>query len=428
MSSFLHQTVDRLFRHEAGKMTAVLTRLLGLQRLSVAQDIVQDTLLQALHTWAYNGLPEKPAAWLYRVARNKAVDFLRREKTFRQVSAALSRRLQSEYTLTPAVNEAFEEEQIQDSQLRMIFACCHPSIPEDAQIALALKTLCGLSVAEIARAFLKDEETIAKRIYRAREKMRTQNLTLALPAPHRLPQRLDAVLHCLYLLFNEGYHSSHPDQLIREDLCEEAMRLAFLLTQKDVTNTPKTNALLALFCFQASRLRARLDEEGNIVLLKYQDRSKWYRPLIGQGCRFLEAATKEETSLYHLEAAIAYLHATAASFAATHWKAIHYLYEILYRQHPTVFVAFNKAIAASYAVSRQLGLEELQRLEDLHAYPLYHAAVGENLFEQGRKAEAIGHFQKALLLTRSGSGQRLLQTKIEACEKAILENRNMLFG
>lgn len=428
MTSSVHQTVDHLFRHESGKMVAVLSNLLGLQNLPVAQDIVQDTLLQALRTWPYSGLPEKPAAWLYRAAKNRAIDYLRRKKVFLHIEPQLRSLLQSDYTLASTVEQFFEEGEIEDSQLRMIFACCHPSIPADAQLALALKTLCGLSVAEIAQAFLKDEETIAKRIYRARERLRTQNLRLDLPAPHLLPQRLDAVLHCLYLLFNEGYHSSHPDQLIREDLCEEAMRLAFLLTQKKLTNTPKTNAVLALFCFQASRLKARLDEEGNVILLKYQDRSKWYQPLIRQGCYFLEAATKEETSLYHLEAAIAYLHATAASFEATHWKAIHYLYEELYRGHPTVFVAFNKAIAASYAVSKQKGLEELKRLEGLDKYPLYHTAIGENLFEQGRKAEAIGHFQKALLLIPSGSGQRLLQSKIEACEKEILENKDMLFG
>lgn len=419
MSSSVHQTVDHLFRHESGKMMAVLSKLLGLQHLSAAQDIVQDTLLQALHTWSYNGLPDRPAAWLYRVARNKAIDFLRREKAFQHIRPQISYLLQSEYTLASTVNQFFAENEIQDSQLRMIFACCHPAIPVDAQLALALKTLCGLSVAEIAKAFLKDEETIAKRIYRAREKIRTQNIELELPAPHRLPQRLDAVLHCLYLLFNEGYNSSHPEQLIREDLCEDALRLAFLLTQNEMTNLPRTNAVVALFCFQASRLKARLDDGGNIVLLKYQDRNKWYRPLIQKGFAYLEAATQKETSVYHLEAAIAYLHAIASSFEATDWKAIYYLYQILHEQRPTSFIALNKAIAASYAIGKEKGLEELQHIKGLENYHLYHTAVGENLFEQGRKTEAKIQFEKALSLTASGSEQLLLRNKILACEAVI---------
>ena len=286
MENSVQQTVDHLFRHEAGKMVAVLSGLLGLQHLQTAQDIVQDTLLQALNVWRYKGLPANPAAWLYRVARNKAIDFVRREKTFKAIKPQVSYLLQSEYTLATTVTQYFSEEEIADSQLRMIFACCHPAIPVDSQMALALKTLCGLSVSEIAKAFLKDEEAISKRIYRAKEKIRTQGIELELPPPSQLPKRFDAVLHSLYLLFNEGYNSSHPDQLIREDLCHEAMRLAYLLTQNKATNLPRTNALLALFCFQASRLQARLDEGGNIILLKYQDRSKWYRPLIQKGYTF----------------------------------------------------------------------------------------------------------------------------------------------
>jgi RNA polymerase sigma-70 factor (ECF subfamily) len=274
-------------------MIAVLSKLLGLQNLETAQDIAQDTLLQAMHTWSYKGLPDNPTAWLYRVARNKAIDFLRREKAFRGICSQHAYLLQSEYQLN-SVHPFFEKEEIEDSQLRMMFACCHPSIPVDSQIALALKTLCGLSVAEIAKAFLKDEETIAKRIYRAKEKIRAENIELELPAPGHLPKRLDAVLHCLYLLFNEGYNSSHPEQLIREELCEEAMRLAYLLTQTSITNLPRTNALLALFCFQASRLRARLDEGGNIILLKHQDRSKWYRPLMKKGFLFWKRLRKRK--------------------------------------------------------------------------------------------------------------------------------------
>jgi RNA polymerase sigma factor (sigma-70 family) len=414
-SSNVHQTLDHLFRHESGKMISVLSKLLGLQYLETAQDIVQDTLLQALHTWSYNGMPDNPQGWLYRVARNKAIDFLRRERTFRHISPLYQYLLASEYALVPSVNQFFEEEAVQDSQLRMIFACCHPAIPVESQIALALKTLCGLSAAEIAKSFLTGEETVAKRIYRAKEKIRTEGIELELPPPAQLPKRLDAVLHCLYLLFNEGYNSSHLDHLIREDLCEEAMRLTFLLTQNGITDLPRTNALLALFCFQASRLQARLDDKGHIILLKHQDRSLWYRPLIQKGYTFLDKATQEEMSTYHLEAAIAYLHASALSFEQTDWKAIYYLYGILHDQHPTPVIALNKAIAASYAVDRQTALEELLQIKGLEQYYLYHTALGELYLEWGRKEEACACYGKALTLTGSLAEQQLLQEKIRMC-------------
>lgn len=417
MQDSIPQIVDHLFRHESGKMIAVLSKLLGLQNLQTAQDIVQDTLLQALHTWPYKGLPVNPAAWLYRAAKNKAIDALRREKIFRKVQSGHAYLLQSEYTLYPTVTQFFEEEEMEDSQLRMIFACCHPSIPVESQIALALKTLCGLSVAEIARAFLKDEETIAKRIYRAKEKIRTEGIELDLPSSAQLPKRLDAVLHCLYLLFNEGYNSSHPEQLIREDLCEEAVRLAYLLTGTSLTNLPCTNALLALFCFQASRLNARLDEGGNIILLKHQDRSKWYQPLIQKGFSFLEKATQKEMSVYHLEAAIAYLHAVASSFEKTDWKAIHYLYQILTDHYPTPFVRLNKAIAASYAVGPKEALQELEAIKELDNYYLYHTAIGEVYFALQQKEKAKQCYKRALLLTRSAAEQQLLHEKIKACEE-----------
>ncbi len=416
MSSTIHQTIDHLFRHESGKMISVLSKLLGLQNLETAQDIVQDTLLQALNTWTYNGIPDNPQGWLHRVARNKAIDYLRREKTFRHISPEYQYLLASEYSLVPTVHQFFEEEAIQDSQLRMIFACCHPAIPVESQIALALKTLCGLSASEIARAFLTGEETITKRIYRAKEKIRTEQIELELPPPAQLPVRLDAVLHCLYLLFNEGYNSSHPNQLIREDLCEEAMRLTYLLTQNKSTDLPRTNALLALYCFQASRLQSRLDDKGQIILLKHQDRSLWYRPLIQKGYYFLDKATEQEMSTYHLEAAIAYLHASAPSFEQTDWKAIHYLYTILHRQHPTPIIALNKAIAASYAIDKQTTLDQLLQIKGLEKYYIYHTAIGELYYEWDRKEEAKHYYQKALTLTNSIAEQQLLQEKIRKCK------------
>jgi RNA polymerase sigma factor (sigma-70 family) len=418
MNPFIHQTVEHLFRHESGKLVSVLSRLLGLQHLETAHDIVQDTLLQALSTWTYNGLPDNPSAWLNRVAKNKAIDYLRRGKNFKgKISPQYSYLLRSEYVFTPTINDLFKEQEIQDSQLRMIFACCHPAIPVESQIALALKTLCGLSTGEIARAFLTNEETIGKRIYRAREKIRSEKIELELPSEKALPERLDAVLKSLYLLFSEGYNSSHPDILIREDLCEEAMRLCYLLTLYEHTNRHKVLALLSLFCFQSSRLQARLDDKGHIILLKHQDRSKWFQPLIRKGYFYLDKAMTEpfETSVYHIEAAIASLHASANTFEETKWKDIFFLYGQLSRIQPTAIVALNKAIAYAYGYSREGALEQLLEIKGLENYYLYHTCIGELYFELENKTTAKEYYEAALELTTSKQEQQLLRDKIETC-------------
>jgi len=412
----VNQLVDHLFRHESGKMIAVLSRLLGLQNIEIAQDLVQDTLLQAMSTWGYKSIPDNPSAWLYRVAKNKAIDFLRREKKFKEVSPQYSYLLQSEYTLASTVNNLFLENEIQDSQLRMMFACCHPSIQEESQIALTLKTLCGLSVNEISKAFLTTEETIAKRIYRAKEKIKAEKIELEVPQNDELSIRVDTVLKSLYLLFNEGYKSSHPDKLIREDLCEEAMRLCFLLTQHSLTALPRVKALLALMCFQASRFDARLDDKNNIILLKYQDRIKWNRSLMSKGFELMEESTEPfEVSAYHLEAAIASQHAAARSFEQTNWKSIYHLYEMLYQLQPNPIVAMNKAIASSYAISKQNALKELQQIKGLEDHHLYYVSIGEMYFDLENKPEAKKFFEKALELTSSGYEQQLLITRISNC-------------
>jgi RNA polymerase sigma-70 factor (ECF subfamily) len=412
----INKAVDHLFRHEAGKMVAVLTRLLGMQNLETAQDIMQDTLLKAMNTWSYKGLPENPAAWLMKAAKNKAIDFLRRQKKFSELSPQYAHLLQSEYTLTPTVSQLFLENEIADSQLRMIFACCHPAIPEESQVALTLKTLCGLSVSEIAKAFLTHDETIAKRIYRAKEKIKAEKIELEVPQGLQLTQRTDAVLKTLYLLFNEGYNSSHPEQLIREDLCAEAMRLCHLLAEQKLAARPKTKALLSLMCFQASRFTARLDDKGNIIVLKYQDRSKWYRPLIKKGFDYLDAAAEPfEESPYHLEAAIASLHAAAPSFEQTGWKSIYHLYELLYNMQPGPVVAMNKAIASAYLSGRKKALQELQAIKGLENHHLYYASIGEMYFEMQERGLAKEYFEKAYQLTGSAAEQLLLLKKISLC-------------
>jgi RNA polymerase sigma-70 factor (ECF subfamily) len=405
--------VDHLFRHESGKMASVLTRLLGFNSLELAEDIVQDTLLQAMSVWKFKGIPENPAAWLYTVAKRKAIDAIRQEKIHERHHSEIALALKSEWTLSPTVNQLFLTNEIEDSQLRMMFACCHPSIPYESQLALTLKTLCGLSITEIANSFLTNTETITKRLYRAREKIREENITLEAPIPANLPGRLDAVLHSLYLLFNEGYNSSHPDHLIRHDLCGEAMRLSLLLVNNGVTTAPKGKALLALMCFQASRADARVSSDGSIILLKDQDRSRWSQPLIEKGKFYLEhAAEGQEFTEYHIEAAIAGCHAKARSFKETDWRQIHGLYSVLLKIKPSPIIELNTAIALGYARSPEDGLHALESIKELQHHYLYHSAMGDFHLDLGNREQAIMRYEKALELTPSGAEKKLLQSKI----------------
>ena len=325
----------------------------------------------------------------------------------------ISQALKSEWTLSPTVNSFFLDNEIEDSQLRMIFACCHPSIPYESQIALTLKTLCGLTTDEIANSFLAAEETIVKRIYRAREKIKEEKISLEAPIPATMPGRLDAVLHTLYLLFNEGYNSSHPDHLIRHDLCEEAMRLCMLLINNSITNTPKAQALLALMCFQASREEARLGDDGDIILLKDQDRSRWSQPLIEKGKYYLEHSAKGNVfSEYHIEAAIAGCHAKAPVFEKTNWKEMQQLYGILSQIKPGPVVELNRAIAIGYGTSPAAGLKALAEISELQHHYLYHAAKGDFLTELGDIEQARSSYDQALNLTTSKTEKTLLHKKL----------------
>lgn len=414
----VNNLVAHLFRHEAGKMAAVLTRLFGFQSLDKAEDIVQETLLQAMSTWPLKGVPENPSAWLYTVAKRKAIDIIRQRKLHDQHHSRMNWALKSEWALIPTVNSFFLENEIEDSQLRMIFACCHPSIPYESRIALTLKTLCGLSISEIARCFLTNEETITKRLYRAREKIRSENVSLEAPAPAGLPERLDAVLHSLYLLFSEGYNSSNPDNLIRQDLCEEAIRLCLMLANHRLTNVPKTNALLSLMCFQASRLDARTSPDGSIILLRDQDRSRWFQPLIEKGKYYLEIAAEGGVfTEYHIEAAIAGCHMRAASFDHTDWQEILKLYDILMELRPDSIVQLNKAIATGYAISPEAGLRALQDITDLKEHYLYHSALGDFFSAIGDMDNASASYLLAKELTQSAAEKKLLQTKLAKSEQ-----------
>jgi len=295
----------------------------------------------------------------------------------------------------------------------MMFACCHPAIPPESQIALTLKTLGGLSTAEIANAFLTTDDTIAKRIYRAREKIKQENIKLDPPGVFDLSYRLDNVLRVLYLLFNEGYYSNHSDSLIREDLCVEAMRLTYLLIHHKATNLPKVNALIALMCLQSSRLDARTNALGEIVLLEDQDRSKWNQPLIQQGLYFLEkASTGDVLSEYHVEASIASIHAMTDKFEATPWNKLLTLYETLSELNPGPMVSFNRAIVLGHAMSAEAGIHELKKITGLHDNYLYQTAIGNFYLMKGAPKEAKLSFEKALLMTKSIHESALIKRKI----------------
>jgi RNA polymerase sigma-70 factor (ECF subfamily) len=410
-----------LFREEYGRIVAALTRLLGVEQMSLAEDIAQDSLLQAMQSWKYGKMPDQPAAWLHRVARNKAIDYLRRQQRFRKISRQLTGQHPEQYEMEQWVDQCFLPGEISDSQLRMIFAACHPSIAPESQVAFVLRTLCGLNVDEIAQAFLTNAETISKRIYRAREKIRSSPQELSVPQGAELQQRLDVVLKAIYLLFNEGYLSSHPVQLVREDLCREAMRLCHLLLEHKHTAASRCKALMALMCFQASRLPARTDEQDQLVLLQDQNRNLWFQPLIQKGFEYLQAAMESnEHSSYHLEACIASWHAAAPSFAQTNWTAIHELYGRLYQINPSPFVAMNKAIAAGYCFGPEHCHRELLEIKGMEQQHLYQAALGQALLDLNQVEQALQHFTLALHFCRGHAESVLLQQKIELCKKRLI--------
>jgi RNA polymerase sigma-70 factor (ECF subfamily) len=412
------QLVDHLFRQEAGKMVAVLTRFLGSENLTAAEDIVQETLLKAMEIWRFRGVPAHPSAWLYKVARNKTIDWLRQSKRETNWHSSQRDTIGLDHPGSIDAEPVFLEEEINDSVLRMMFACCHPAIPPESQIALTLKTLGGLSVPEIAQAFLTSEETIAKRIYRAKEKIIKEKIKLEPPGIFDLAHRLGSVLHVLYLLFNEGYHSSHTDKIIREDLCREAMRLTYLLTQHKATSLPKVNALMALMCFQSSRFAARTGQLGEIVLLEDQDRTKWSIPMINQGFDFLAMASEgTQLSEYHIEASIASIHCSTSNFENTPWSKLLALYEILAELKPGPIVSFNKAIVMGYAQSPVDGINELLRIRGLENHFQYLTALGTFYLMNKENIIANEYFEKALSRTSSNHEAELIKAKIKICKE-----------
>ncbi len=412
--------VDHLFRREAGKMVSYLSRLFGLSRLSLAEDVVQDALCQALQSWSVDGLPDNPSAWLMRVARNRAIDLIRRDSHLGDLAPELTLLLQQREKSLESQPDF--EKAIQDDQLRLMFSCCHPELSTEVQVTLILKTLCGFSVAEIASALLVNHDSIEKRLARARKLFRESGSLVEVADAVGFTERLEAVYQAIYLLFNEGYHGSQSETTIREDLCYEALRLALLLCEHPQGARPRTFALVALFCFNAARLPGRVDAEGFLIQLESQDRSTWDQQLITQGFVSLEkSAAGSELSEYHLEAAIACLHSSAETYANTDWSRILELYNLLYQLKPTPIVALNRAIAVGYSRGPDEGLRELESILDLSKlkdYPFYPAARGEFHRLAGRFAEARLCFQTALDWARNPAETELLSRKLAMCESA----------
>jgi RNA polymerase sigma factor (sigma-70 family) len=410
----IHQTAAHLFRHESGKMLAVLVKLFGLPQVEVAEDIVQETLLAAVESWKLKGMPDDPRAWLYRTAKHKTIDFLRRERNFRDnIAPNFAQQNLQNAAPTQWMDVFFLDAEIEDAQLRMMFACCHPAIPAESQMSLMLRSLCGLSNREIAAALLLPEDTVAKRLYRAKEKIREEKLRLEVPIGEQLLPRLDAVLQAVYLLFNEGYKSSTTAAVIRHDLCEEALRLGDLLSNNQHSHLPKTHALQALMCFHAGRFAARMDDAGDIVLLENQDRSRWDRRLIGLGYMHLrDASVGNAISEYHLEAAIASYHVGSPSFGQTNWKAIFYCYDLLLKINPSPVVAMNRAIALGYADGAKAGIEALVQVEGLENNHLFHAALGDFQSKAGDVKTAIGSYEMAMKMAQLPAERKVLSAKL----------------
>lgn len=413
--------VDHLFRREAGKIVSVLVRHFGIAHLKSAEDAVQDALLEATQIWPYRGVPDNPPAWLFRVAKNKMINVLKRGRLGRN----LAERLAGPEDEGDHWN--FSEPEILDDTVRMLFACCHPAISADSQVALALKTLCGFGIPEIARAFLSSEENINKRLVRARQKLREAKISLDLPAGAELEARLDAVLEIIYLLFNEGYSASKGEDLIRFELCGEALQLAAILKNSPILpEKSKIHALLALMQLNAARFPARQDESGNALTLAEQNRSLWRRDLIAQGVANLEKSMSDKgdgPSAYYILAAISACHCLASDFTATDWPAILDLYDRLVEIDPSPLVLLNRAVAVARVQGPETALRELESLGKeavVAAYPLYHATRASLLEDLGHFSEAAQGYEQALILSVSPAERAALQKKLSACREKIV--------
>ncbi|MEQ8426011.1 MAG: sigma-70 family RNA polymerase sigma factor [Cyclobacteriaceae bacterium] len=407
----VRQLIDHLFRKEYGRIVSYLTSIFGIAQLTAMEDIAQETLLDGFRNWSYHGIPPHPARWLYKVARNKAINYSKREQKKNKVFEIYYQSL-----ITSDTEEIFIDREISDSMLRMIFACASPDLVPVDKVLLVLNTLCGFTRKEISNALLMEEEAVKKRLFRAKKRIRQSDVVLEVPSGEAQTERLQSVLSCLYLLFNEGYNSSGKDELIRKDVCLEAIRLTKLMVQH-FENDTKSKALLSLMCFHAARFESRIDDKGAIILMKDQDRQAWDGELIDLGLLHLsQASVGLELSSYHLEAAIAYEHCRARSFEETNWDQIKKYYQELYHVKPSPIIKINQAIITGLQGDPGGAIEDLTKLQVAHKwlgkYYLYFATLGEFYRILGDSKKALWHFQKATELTDSVKELDLLAEKI----------------
>jgi RNA polymerase sigma-70 factor (ECF subfamily) len=403
------QIIPHLFRTEYRKITAVLCKLFGIKNLQIAEDIASETFLAAMETWTFNGIPENPTAWLYLVARNKARNYFSRKIVFDEKIADEIRKTAE---VIQQVDIDLSERNITDSQLQMLFALCHPTISPEAQVGLSLRILCGFGIDEIADAFLTTKEVINKRLYRAREKLRAENVRIEFPGPEEVSKRLDAVLTTLYLLFSEGYYSERQDSILRKDLCLEAMRLTQLLIENEKTDTPPVNALLSLMCFHVSRFDARTNEEGEMILYHDQDEAHWNRELISKGGFYLNRASRgSKVSKYHLEAGVAYWF-TVKEDTYEKWENILSLYNKRLMLEYSPIAALNRTFALSKVHGKEAAIAEAEKL-NLSDNHFYFVLMG-HLYCGVDDGKAKLNFERAFNLARTNSDKRLIQLKIEA--------------
>jgi RNA polymerase sigma-70 factor, ECF subfamily len=406
------ETADAVYRSESRRVLATLIRLLG--DFDLAEEALQDAFAAALERWPRDGVPENPRAWLVSVGRFKAVDTLRRRARFDSSLARLAQSLE-----TAAVDELGRAAAVEDDRLRLIFACCHPSLGPEAQAALTLREVCGLTTEEVARAFLASPATVAQRIVRAKTKLREDRASFELPSPSALPARLDSVLRVVYLVFNEGYAASSGSTLLRSDLCAEAIRLGRLVVE--LLPDPEAIGLLALMLLHDSRRRARTSAAGEMILLADQDRSLWDRALISEGCALVERAfSARRFGPYTLQAAIAAVHAEAATAEETDWAQIVGLYDLLRRADPSPVVDLNRAVALAMRDGPAAALalvEELLAHGEFEDYAPAHVARADLCRRLGRTAQARASYRRALELVRQEPERRLLQRRLDELDE-----------
>ncbi len=401
----IQNLVPNLFREQYSKMTALLCRHFGISNIQIAEDIASDTFLKASEHWALNGVPPNPEAWLYTVAKNKAKDYLKHQSVFDlKVSDNIRNAVNEENILTET-----DQQTINDSQLAMLFAVCDPIIATEGQISLALQVLCGFSINEVAQALLTNRETIKKRIFRAKDYLRKSKFEIKELSSIQITERLPAVLKTLYLLFNEGYYSKHQNQFVRKELCYEAIRLAVSLAENNLTNNAQVNALIALMCYQSSRLDARTDDTGEMVLFENQDRNLWNQDMIEKGNLYIVLATdRQETSKYHIQAAIAYWHTIQEQ--PSKWSSILQLYNQLILIEYSPVTALNRAFAYAKVYRIKEGINETEKLK-LEYNAHYFGLLGY-LYTSLDREQAISNYLKAISLSASPYEKQLFEKRM----------------